>query len=156
MSLRRSLSLLTLALVAAAMLFGASVRAQGTPASGNTPQTSGVSRLEDTARAVSSALRCPVCQGESIQDSPADLAKQMRQVVREQLAAGRSSEEVKAYFVSKYGEWILLTPKARGVNLTVYVLPFALLLGGAVLILVMARKWSHPRVNTIPDSPAPD
>ncbi len=74
--------------------------------------------------AVASQLRCPVCQGESIQESPAELAKEMRQVVREQLAAGRSSEEVKAYFVSKYGEWILLEPKAHGANLTVYLLPF--------------------------------
>jgi len=88
-------------------------------------------------------LRCPVCQGESIQESPAALAKEMRQVVREQLAAGRSSEQVKAYFVSKYGEWILLEPKARGVNLTVYVVPVLLIVGGAVLIVVQAKRWTR-------------
>jgi len=98
-------------------------------------------------------LRCPVCQGESIQESPAELAKEMRQVVREQLAAGKSSDEVKAYFVSKYGEWILLEPKARGVNLTVYVVPLVLLFGGAVLILVAARRWTRSTVETNPDSP---
>ena len=93
--------------------------------------------------------------GESIQESPADLAKEMRHVVRDQLAAGRSGEEVKAYFVSKYGEWILLEPKPRGVNLTVYVAPFLLLLGGAWLIVRSVRKWTSPRAGSVPDSPAP-
>jgi len=97
-------------------------------------------------------LRCPVCQGESIQESPAELAKEMRQVVREQLAAGRSSDEVKAYFVSKYGEWILLEPKAHGVNLTVYVVPMVLLLGGAVGILLAVRKWTRPTEEQNPGS----
>jgi len=64
-------------------------------------------------------------------------------VVREQMAAGRSSEQVKAYFVSKYGEWILLQPKARGMNLTVYVVPVLLIVGGAVLILVQAGRWTR-------------
>ena len=87
-------------------------------------------------------LRCPVCQGESIQESPAELAKEMRAVVREQLKAGRSSDEVKAYFVSKYGEWILLQPKASGVNLTVYLLPLLVLVGGTVLIVWSVKRWT--------------
>jgi cytochrome c-type biogenesis protein CcmH len=131
------------------------VRGQDTSVSGNRPATSGVSRLDDSVRIISSQLRCPVCQGESIQESPAELAKQMRSVVRDQLAAGRSGEEVKAYFVSKYGEWILLEPKPRGMNLMVYLAPFVLLLGGAWLIVHMARKWTGPRAGSVPDSPAP-
>jgi cytochrome c-type biogenesis protein CcmH len=67
---------------------------------------------------------------------------QMKQVVRDQLAAGKSPEEVKAYFVSKYGEWILLEPKPRGMNLAVYLLPLFLLVGGGGLIVVMVRKWT--------------
>ncbi len=94
-----------------------------------------------------------MCQGESIQDSPAELAKAMRQVVREQLAAGRSSDEVKAYFVSKYGEWILLEPKAHGANLTVYLLPFVMLLGGAILIVIAVRRWT--RASPAPHSESP-
>jgi len=90
-------------------------------------------------------LRCPVCQGESIQESPAPLAKEMRSLVREQLAAGRSSEQVKAYFVSKYGEWILLKPAAHGMNLTVYLVPVLVIVGGAVLILVQAKRWTRNR-----------
>ncbi len=77
----------------------------------------------------------------------------MRDVVREQLAAGRSSEEVKAYFVSKYGEWILLEPKAHGANLTVYLLPFVMLLGGASLIVIAVRRWTRPSAVSQSESP---
>lgn len=128
-------------------------RAQGPQPSGKIISASGDSRLDDSVRSVSSQLRCPVCQGESIQESPAELAKEMRQVVREQLAAGRSSDEVKAYFVSKYGEWILLKPEAHGANLAVYLLPLALLVGGAVLIVVAVRRWIRPRKEGQADSP---
>jgi cytochrome c-type biogenesis protein CcmH len=99
--------------------------------------------LEDATRAVAAHLRCPVCQGESIQDSPAELAREMRAVVHDQLAAGRTPDEVKAYFVERYGEWILLAPPARGFNLVLYIMPFVgLLLGGAVLT-VLARRWQR-------------
>jgi cytochrome c-type biogenesis protein CcmH len=98
--------------------------------------------LEARVRAVASELRCPVCQGESIQDSPAALAQQMRAVVREQLAAGRTPDEVKAYFVDKYGEWILLRPKARGWNMLVYVLPLVALLIGVALVARATRRWA--------------
>ena len=60
--------------------------------------------LEKRTSEVASALRCPVCQGLSIQDSPSELAQQMRSLVRDQLAAGKSPEEVRRYFISKYGE----------------------------------------------------
>jgi len=62
--------------------------------------------------------------------------------VREQLRAGKSPDDVKAYFVSKYGEWILLEPKPHGMNLAVYLAPFVLLIGGGALIVVMVRKWT--------------
>lgn len=98
--------------------------------------------LEARVRQVASELRCPVCQGESIQDSPASLAQEMKAIVREQLAAGRTPDEVKAYFVEKYGEWILLRPKARGWNMMVYLLPLLALLGGAVVLARATRRWS--------------
>jgi cytochrome c-type biogenesis protein CcmH len=99
--------------------------------------------LDAQTRAVSAQLRCPVCQGESIQDSPADLAVEMRAVVRDQLAAGRTPDEVKAYFMARYGEWILLAPPARGFNLLLYVLPFALLILGGALLYASARRWQR-------------
>jgi cytochrome c-type biogenesis protein CcmH len=100
------------------------------------------SALEARTREVASVLRCPVCQGLSIQDSPSELSVQMKDVVRQQLKEGKSPDEVKAYFVSKYGEWILLEPKASGANLIVYILPIVLVLGGAVFIWFMVRRWS--------------
>ena len=64
-------------------------------------------------------------------------------MVRDQLRAGKTPDEVKAFFVSKYGEWILLTPTAQGFNLLLYILPFALLLGGAMVIIVLVRRWTR-------------
>jgi cytochrome c-type biogenesis protein CcmH len=106
--------------------------------------------LEAKVHEVSSVLRCPVCQGLSLNDSPSELSQQMRQLVREKLAAGESPEEIKAYFVSKYGEWVLLEPKPKGMNLVVYLAPFILLLGGGGLIVVMVRKWSSQQASAAP------
>ncbi len=119
--------------------------AQPDAASAQMPPNPGVdAELDASVHAVSSRLRCPVCQGESIQDSPAELATQMKALVREQLHAGQSEREVLDYFVQKYGEWILLEPRAGGINLLVYGLPILfLLLGGGVLI-VLVRRWTRP------------
>jgi cytochrome c-type biogenesis protein CcmH/NrfF len=98
--------------------------------------------LESATKAVASQLRCPVCQGLSIQDSPSELSQQMRTVVKEQLAAGKSDREVKDYFISKYGEWILLEPAAHGFNVLIYALPALLVLGGAVFLVIIVKKWT--------------
>jgi cytochrome c-type biogenesis protein CcmH len=68
----------------------------------------------------------------------------MRGVVRDQLAAGRTPDEVKDYFVAKYGEWILLEPEPRGFNVLVYILPIAAVLGGIAVVVVAVRRWSRP------------
>jgi len=101
--------------------------------------------LEDQMRAVASGLRCPVCQNLSVADSPSGLAQEMRGLIREQLEQGRSREEVLAYFVSKYGEWVLLTPKPSGFNLLVYVIPFLGAAVGVAGILVALRRWVRRR-----------
>jgi cytochrome c-type biogenesis protein CcmH len=100
--------------------------------------------LEARTSEVAQQLRCPVCQGLSIQESPSDLSQQMRAVVRDQLKAGKSPDEVKAYFVSKYGEWILLEPSAHGFNLLVYALPILLIMSGLSVIVVAVRRWTKP------------
>ena len=92
--------------------------------------------------ALASELRCPVCQGNSIQDSPSELAQQMRDVIRDQLRSGKSPDDVKAYFVGKYGEWILLSPKAEGLNLIVYLVPFAVVLVGGAVVWRTVRRWT--------------
>lgn len=103
--------------------------------------------LEARTAAVASTLRCPVCQGESIQDSPAELAQQMRAVVRDRLRAGETPEQIQAYFVSKYGEWILLEPRMTGLNIALYVWPVALVVGGLVLVVVLVRRWTAPETT---------
>ncbi len=101
------------------------------------------SALERRTSEVASLLRCPVCQGLSVEDSPSELAQELRDVVRDQLAAGKSGDDVKAYFVARYGEWILLRPKPSGFNRLLYLLPFAALAAGAVAVVLAVRKWTH-------------
>jgi cytochrome c-type biogenesis protein CcmH len=98
---------------------------------------------EETVRGIAAQLRCVVCQNLSVADSPSEMANQMRGIIRERLVAGDSPEQVVAYFVEKYGEWILLSPLPRGFNLLVWVLPFAGLAGGFVAVLIMARRWAR-------------
>ncbi len=100
--------------------------------------------LELRTRAVAAELRCAVCQGISIEESPSALAREMRELVKEQLRAGRTPDEVKEYFVAAYGEWILLSPKPRGLNLVLYVAPALLLIGGIAFIAVVVRRWTAP------------
>lgn len=97
--------------------------------------------LEALTRQVASELRCPVCQGLSINDSPAELAVQMKDLIRDQLASGKSPQDVKDYFIGRYGEWVLLAPEPKGVNLAVYVLPVLALVGGGALLALAVRRW---------------
>lgn len=129
------------ALLAVAVLATSVGAQQSTPVQ-SVPAAASDSALERATRAVASQLRCPVCQGLSIEDSPSELSQQMRAVVREQLRAGQSPESVKRYFVSKYGEWILLSPPAHGVNTLVYALPLLALVAGAALVTVVVRRWA--------------
>jgi cytochrome c-type biogenesis protein CcmH len=98
--------------------------------------------LEALTRNVAAQLRCPVCQGLSLADSPSELALEMKDVVRTQLAAGRTPDEVKSYFVTKYGEWILLEPPRRGVNILAYALPAIALTVGLGVIWLALRRWT--------------
>lgn len=97
--------------------------------------------LERAYVRVAKQLRCPVCQQLSILDSPAELVVQMRAVVRERLEAGESEDEILAYFVSKYGQWVLLDPPKEGFNLVVWLTPLVLLLGGAAVLAKVFVGW---------------
>lgn len=103
--------------------------------------------LEARATRLASELRCPVCQGLSIQDSPSPLALQMKDLIRTQVGQGRTDAEIRGYFVSKYGEWVLLQPRPTGFNLLVYILPALALLAGLALLLLAIRKWTAPAVE---------
>lgn len=93
--------------------------------------------------AVASRLRCVVCQNLSVADSPSEMARQMRDLIRARLEQGETPEQVIAYFVERYGEWVLLAPRPQGFTLLVWVLPFAGLLGGLGGLLLVARRWSR-------------
>jgi cytochrome c-type biogenesis protein CcmH len=100
---------------------------------------------EDTVREIGDQLRCVVCQSQSVADSPSETARQMREIIRERLALGDSPEQVKAYFVEKYGLWILLSPPKQGFNLLVWVVPFIALGAGLLFVVMLMRRWSrHP------------
>ena len=89
---------------------------------------------------VAAVLRCPVCQGLSVADSPTDLARNMKRQVREMLAAGYDREQVLAYFEASYGEFVRLQPPLRGVNWLVWIAPaLGLLAGGFVVARVLRR-----------------
>jgi len=85
-------------------------------------------------------IRCPVCRGVPIADSPSTLAIQMMEVLRQQVAEGKSDEEVLKYFEERYGEWALLKPKPEGMNLAIWILPAVFILGGAGGIIIHLRK----------------
>jgi cytochrome c-type biogenesis protein CcmH len=107
---------------------------------------------EDEVQAVARQLRCVVCQNLSVADSPSEMAHQMRDLIRERLATGERPEQVMAYFVQRYGEWVLLAPPARGLNLLLWLAPFGAVAGGLAVVLRLARRWqrapnrSEPRV----------
>lgn len=89
---------------------------------------------EARARALFSQVRCMVCQNESIDDSDAELAADLRRLVREQVAAGRTDQEVKAYLVSRYGEFVLLKPALSWTNGLLWGAPFLVVLAGGLLL----------------------
>ncbi|MCL7927521.1 MAG: cytochrome c-type biogenesis protein CcmH [marine benthic group bacterium] len=98
--------------------------------------------LDAKAAEIAAELRCPVCRNQAVVESNAELSREMQALVRERLVAGDSPDEVKEYFVSRYGEWILLEPQRRGINWVVWILPFLALAAGAVLAVILVRKWA--------------
>lgn len=111
------------------------------PAGAQEAQLAEDPKLEAEVERIASHLRCPTCRALSVEDSPSGMAQEMRDLIREQLKAGKTPEEITAYFVDRYGEWILLKPKATGFNWTVWLLPIALLAGGFLFVMVTARRW---------------
>ena len=97
--------------------------------------------LEERARNLSAGLRCMVCQNQSIDDSDAELARDLRVLVRERIAAGESDAQVIDYVVSRYGEFVLLQPRFSIRNALLWATPALLLaLGGGFLLLPAARR----------------
>ena len=101
--------------------------------------------LEERARDISTGLRCLVCRNENIDDSNADLARDLRLLVRERLVAGDSDEEVVDFIVARYGEYVLLQPRAGGSNLVLWLAGPAMLLLGVGIGLGYIRRRGRAR-----------
>jgi len=102
---------------------------------------------------IAAGLHCPICKDLSVADSPAPLAQQMRQQIDEQLAAGRSPDEIRAGFVAAYGDSVLMSPPRHGIGRAAYYLPLLVVLTGALVVLLLLRRWRRPSVV---DGPEPD
>jgi len=101
-------------------------------------------RLEARARALSRELRCMVCQNQSIDDSDAPLARDLRLLVRERIRAGDSDPKVIDFLVVRYGEFVLLRPRFEMHTALLWLTPFVILVGGALALLVLARRRRRP------------
>src|SRR5215217_7947126 len=111
--------------------------------------------LEVRVQKLGKTLRCAVCQGLSITDSPSSMARAQLDKVRELVSQGKSDQDVRDYFVARYGEWVLLQPRAEGFNLLVWLGPIALLIVGAFVILRQVRRSPEPQPATAGAAPPP-
>jgi cytochrome c-type biogenesis protein CcmH len=124
-------SLAVLAVAVAMGLAGAGVWQAVQPA----PTTA-----EQEVTAIAATLRCPTCQGLSVADSDAAISRSMRDLISEQVAASRTAEQIRGYFVERYGDWILLSPRSSGIGWLVWVLPVIALTGGMAVATGRARR----------------
>lgn len=131
-------ALLLLALVAALLL------SPGLALAVNPDEVLADPRLEARARELSAGLRCMVCQNQSIDGSDADLARDLRLLVRQRIMAGDSDEQVIDYIVSRYGEFVLLKPRVEPRTYLLWGAPILLLLAGGAFMLLSARSRRQP------------
>ena len=110
--------------------------------------------LEERAQALNKELMCPVCPSETIDQSQVELAKQMRATVRERLEDGESEQEIKDFFVDRYGDNVLAAPPTRGFNIVVWVVA-GLVLPIAAASLVVALRVMRRRGETVPKPAQP-
>jgi len=102
---------------------------------------------EAHARALFKEIRCVVCQNESIDDSDAEVAGNLRQAVRAQVAEGQSDQQIKAFLVQRYGEFILMRPTFSPANALLWLSPFVIVLAGAGLLVFRARRAPAPEAS---------
>ncbi len=108
-------------------------------------------RMRDIAK----TLRCTICQNESIWESQAELAHQMRDIIKERLIKGESPDQIRAYFLSRYGDYILLAPQKSGLNWLLWAGPFVLLAGGGVFLYRTLSRWVAQAAEEKQEAPPP-
>jgi cytochrome c-type biogenesis protein CcmH len=108
--------------------------------------------LDDHVRHIALQLQCPVCEGETVADSPSGLAADMRALIRTKLTAGESDQQILDEFVASYGDSILTDPPKRGISLGVWVGPFVGVAFGLIVLGLLLRSWRRgsARVSTAP------
>ena len=144
---------LAVGLIALASPAGAAQRGEATIPAPASPEDI---TLDPMVVEVAKELRCPICQNLSVADSPTELATQMRSLIAEKLAAGDSPNTIKAYFTSKYGDWVLLRPKREGFTWLIWLLPVAgLLVGGVAVVLFTRRSMQQREVSARETSKEP-
>ena len=111
----------------------------------------GTPTLQDRVREVASGLRCPVCQNLSVADSPSGLAREMRTEIGERLRAGATPDEIRDYFVQRYGEFVLLEPTRKGLNWLPWLVPIA----GVLIGLAIWARLVRRRTPRAPEAPTP-
>jgi len=130
------------ALLAAIMWTAVSAGAQSQPAS-------------EEERKIDDQLLAPCCWTQPVSQHYSDVAEKIRNEVHEMVAAGKSRDEILNHFVAQYGERILVTPRARGFNAMIYILPWAALILGGCLVVILLKKMRSPAPAPSP-SPLPD
>ena len=127
--------IILIALLAALLVFGSAV-AQGT----NPPGTV----TDDQVNAVASQLYCPVCENIPLDVCPTQACIQWRDLIRQKLSQGWTADQIKQYFVAQYGDRVLATPPARGLNWLVYFIPPIAILAGAFILYKAFKAWKKP------------
>ena len=102
-------------------------------------------QLEQRARDLSKVIRCVVCQSQSVDDSDADIAQELRVLIREQIAAGKSDQEIRDYLVARYGDFVLFDPPFKASTYVLWLGPFAILvLAGIGVAMFFRRRAREP------------
>jgi cytochrome c-type biogenesis protein CcmH len=108
-------------------------------------------QMEAQARAFMRDIRCVVCQSQSIDESDAEIAAQLRNAIREQMAAGKSPAEIRAFLVARYGDFVLMKPPFKASTLLLWISPFVLVaIGLGIILLQRRRKTSAPDAGLAP------
>ena len=106
--------------------------------------------LDRRTNEVGSLVRCPVCQGMSVADSPSEMAVNMKAQVRELLSRGYTEEQILQYFERSYGQFVLLRPKFEGVTAAVWIIPILALVAGIALTFLSLKKLGRKQVSAAP------
>jgi cytochrome c-type biogenesis protein CcmH len=99
--------------------------------------------LDDRVYAVSRQLMCPVCAGQTVAESDAAVAREMRAIIRQKLVAGETPDQILRYFVAQFGDGVLAEPPRRGLSVVLYLGPLLALLLGLVIAAVFIRRWTR-------------